>query len=237
MDKDKVKFQIVVSRFNEDLDWLDEFKPVCNIYNKGQDDINNFNCITLSNIGREGDTYLKYIVANYPNFSNHTLFTQAKIDDHVKSILSFKQNIKDILTETKIETQGYIGLSTVSVKDGWNEIIGFDDNAHGLLPIRTWWNKFFAKQPDNNRFRCNYSGIFMASKEHILFHSKEFYEEMNKYLLETEPTGGYVLERLWTTIFDGKTPSKYDKNMKCHIELKRRMDNLRETLEKSIKVI
>jgi hypothetical protein len=210
---------------------------VCNIYNKGCCDISKYKYIILPNIGREGDTYLKYIIANYPNFSNHTLFTQAKIDDHVKSTLSFRQNIKDILTGSKIETQGYIGLSSVSVKDGWNEIIDFNDSAHGLLPIRMWWDKFFTKQPENNRFRCNYSGIFMASKNNILFHSLEFYQKMNDFLILHEPGGGYVLERLWTTIFDGQTPSKYDENMRSHQILLQRMDTLQKTLDGILKSI
>lgn len=236
MDWDRKKLEIVVARYNEDLNWLNEFSPICSIYNKGCDDINvyPFEFLKLDNIGREGDTYLRHIIKKYPNFPEYTLFTQGNINDHVKSPLAFGQNIRDIMRGAKTDMEGYIGLSDVSVNNGWGEIVEFVCTAHADLPIRQWWDMFFDELPKNNRFTCNFSGIFIVSKERILYHSKEFYEELNKYLLETEPIGGYVLERLWTTIFDGETHGKYDdsknKHSLIHNNLKKRIQQLHKSL-------
>jgi Protein of unknown function (DUF3431) len=203
--------QIVVARYNENISWLDEFKDICKIYNKGNDFIP-YQCIQLENIGREGDTYLKHIILNYPKFPKYTLFTQGRINDHVKSELAFKTNIRDIIDGNRIPNS-YEGLSNVSVNNGWNDIRGYNDSAHSGLPIKAWWDKFFTDPPENDTFKCNYSGIFLVPNKSITFHSIEFYKELNNYLLETEPTGGYVLERLWTTIFGQTYKSSFDKSV------------------------
>jgi hypothetical protein len=224
------KLQVVIARYNENLDWTDKFKSIALIYNKGNDFIP-YECIYLENTGREGDTYLKHIILNYPNFPEYTLFTQAKIEDHVRSPTSFKQNIHDIAFGNKTDLNGYIGLSDVSVNSGWNEITDFNDSAHGGLPLKEWWNKYFVNQPENNVIKCNYSGIFMTSKDNILFHPREFYENLDEYLLATEPTGGYCLERLWTTIFDGKTVSKFDRQLSAHETLINKISLLKQSLQ------
>lgn len=81
---------IVVSRFNENVDWL--MKVIYKyawiqkiiIYNKGIDDISSIikNCkkiqiIKTINIGRESETYLRYIIDNYYNLPDYIWFIQA----------------------------------------------------------------------------------------------------------------------------------------------------------------
>jgi len=51
---------IVVSRYNENIEWTKEFPNVL-IYNKGEKLDNYTNQIMLDNVGREGHTYYKYI--------------------------------------------------------------------------------------------------------------------------------------------------------------------------------
>ena len=62
------KLEIVVARYNEDLEWLKkipkEYKIT--IYNKGLDDIKNIpssaTITKLPNIGRESHTYLYHMI-------------------------------------------------------------------------------------------------------------------------------------------------------------------------------
>jgi len=90
----KNKYQIVVSRYNEDIKWLIPFKLITIIYNKGDEDLNlNFNIIKLPNIGRESHTYLHHIINNYDNLKDRTIFIQGKINDH--KILDFEEYFKD----------------------------------------------------------------------------------------------------------------------------------------------
>ena len=66
---------LIVSRFNEDLDWLYKVKDwKIALYNKGQDI--NLDCIKLPNVGREAETYLNFIVNNYDTLKGIYAFFQ-----------------------------------------------------------------------------------------------------------------------------------------------------------------
>jgi hypothetical protein len=74
-----MKTEIVVSRYNENLDWLKKIKKSkdlkITVYNKGKDDID-VPFIPLKNIGRESHTYLYHIINNYDNLADQTIFCQ-----------------------------------------------------------------------------------------------------------------------------------------------------------------
>ena len=63
---------MVVARYNENLNWLEDFKDDINfhIYNKGNDIIEYQN-IKLPNIGREAHTYRTHIINNYDNLDEY----------------------------------------------------------------------------------------------------------------------------------------------------------------------
>tara|TARA_A100001015_G_C14323310_1_gene456449 strand:+ start:101 stop:412 length:312 start_codon:yes stop_codon:yes gene_type:complete len=74
MESKKKDFQIVVSRYNEDISWTEKYSPHVIIYNKGVDSIQN--AISLPNVGRESHTYLYHIISNYHNLAERTIFVQ-----------------------------------------------------------------------------------------------------------------------------------------------------------------
>ena len=74
-------YQIVVARYNENIDWLNSEKDHCIIYNKSKP-LNIPNEIILPNVGRESHTYLYHIIENYDNLSDKTIFFQGNIRDH-----------------------------------------------------------------------------------------------------------------------------------------------------------
>jgi thiol-disulfide isomerase/thioredoxin len=74
-----MKTEIVIARYNENLDWLKKIKKSKNlkitVYNKGPDDID-VPFIKLPNIGRESHTYLYHIINNYTKLADQTIFCQ-----------------------------------------------------------------------------------------------------------------------------------------------------------------
>ena len=74
-----MKTEIVVARYNENLDWLKKIKKSkdlkITVYNKGKDDID-IPFIPLPNVGRESHTYLYHIINNYDNLADQTIFCQ-----------------------------------------------------------------------------------------------------------------------------------------------------------------
>ena len=76
--------EIVVARYNEDIEWFKPLEKFVTVYNKGEKlDIPNEKIIP--NFGRESETYLRHIIENYDSLKDTTVFTQAKISDHMGS--------------------------------------------------------------------------------------------------------------------------------------------------------
>jgi len=80
--------QVVVSKFNENLDWLNRAPfsgyPV-KVYNKGPNEgaRNGLRACTtrvLPNVGRESHTYLHHIIENYDSLANITVFLPGSAD-------------------------------------------------------------------------------------------------------------------------------------------------------------
>lgn len=79
---------IVISRYNENIDWVLPYNDVAIVYNKGDNNIPNLsNKFNLPNIGREGHTYLYHILNRYCELSNRTIFLQADWFPHNETIL------------------------------------------------------------------------------------------------------------------------------------------------------
>jgi len=85
---------IVIARYNENLDWLQQVKTNhynIKIYNKGNK-LDNLNYTQLENIGREAHTYLYHIINNYNNLTEYTYFLQGNPFDHCNNIINILNN-------------------------------------------------------------------------------------------------------------------------------------------------
>lgn len=72
---DKNEYELVVARYNENIDWTKPYNDILTVYNKGVP-LGMENEIPLPNVGREGHTYLYHIVTNYDKLSQMTVFHQ-----------------------------------------------------------------------------------------------------------------------------------------------------------------
>ena len=94
-----MKNTLVISRFQENINWVNLIinKFIINniiIYNKGKKNLPNFNSdkikiINVPNIGREGGTYLDFIIENYDNLPKEIWFTQGNPFIHSPNFLNF----------------------------------------------------------------------------------------------------------------------------------------------------
>lgn len=129
---DKLKLEIVVSRFNEDISWTTPYKSIVTIYNKGNDYIEN--AINLPNVGRESHTYLSHIIQNYDKLAEKTVFFQGagpsfgyrnnSDGGHMISNLRFE----DYLSRTEdlfyvLTSRIKSDLSQISVRNGYNKYL------------------------------------------------------------------------------------------------------------------
>jgi hypothetical protein len=97
--KTKKNFELIITRYNENITWSDNYKEFRTVYNKGSDV--DYECINRPNIGRDGETILYHIINNWDNLSETTFFCQGSINDRNDQILTINDfnnyiNCKDI---------------------------------------------------------------------------------------------------------------------------------------------
>lgn len=186
----------VLSRYNEnnhkffDLIHRGYSKNII-IYDKGKK--LNSNTIKLPNVGREGHTFLTYIVENYKNLPNEILFSQYDPMDHVK--LSGSEKLKSFLLGD------FIDFSCMN-STSYDEIV-----AGRYINWKSMFSKIFNKFSDEDYYRflhigTSINGIFKVKKEAILKHELDFYKKCLRLLdYHINPKEGFFFERAWKPIF------------------------------------
>lgn len=205
-----MSYKIVVARYNENIEWLNNEKLNCIFYNKGKQ-LNIDNEVILPNVGRESETYLHYIITNYDNLPDVVVFTQARISDHkgnddINYLLKIKNEALQDSKSQNFNTNYDIGGCSDFSKE-WNFSNGnyyLKDNYKDNNPIKfiDWFTKYINIHfPDPINFYQN--AIFSVKKELILQNPIEYYQ---KLILEVNhhinPTEGHFFERSWYYIFN-----------------------------------
>jgi hypothetical protein len=71
-----MKYQTVIIRYNEDIEWANHLKHPAIIYNKGDDIISKHPVVNLKNIGMFVASQLYHCIDNYDNLADKTFFVQ-----------------------------------------------------------------------------------------------------------------------------------------------------------------
>ena len=205
-----MSYKIIVARYNENIEWLNNEKLNCIFYNKGKQ-LNIDNEVILPNVGRESETYLHYIITNYDNLPDVVVFIQARISDHkgrddINYLLKIKNEALQDSKSQNFNTNNDIGLGSDFNKE-WNYSNGnyyLKDNYKDNTPIKfiDWFTKYInVDYPNPINFYKN--AIFSVKKELILKNPIEYYQ---KLILEVNhhinPTEGHFFERSWYYIFN-----------------------------------
>jgi hypothetical protein len=218
---------IIVSRYNENLNWtleepFNEFKYI--VYNKGVND--NFEkskvvkIINLENVGRCDHTYLYHIVTNYNNLSDINIFFPGSLNMEMK-----KKRAISILTKIKNNNYNkafFICEYNVNIYnifkdlklDNWCASNNENSNLNNetklqpslIRPYGKWYRHYFGNIKAN--FYC-YWGIFSIDKKDIIQHPIQKYIILLKLLNNhSNPEVGHYIERSWGALFH---PIKYTK--------------------------
>ena len=193
---EKNKICMCVSAFNEDLNWLENVDKYIKIklYNKGnKSDIKDkYNAEILHNVGRESHTYLTYIINNYDNLPEYTIFIQGRPFDHSPKLYETLSNI--ITTNDKLEFK-YISERIYNCKLSGCRL-------HSGLPLLKIYNDIFETNIIDKDFHFGAGAQFILHKSLILKHDINFYKKCLKYLdNDINPISGFVFERIWELIF------------------------------------
>ena len=224
--------ELVIARYNENLEWLNNapFRkyPVI-IYNKGVN--NNFNAESkdvriekLQNVGKCDHTYLYHIINNYDNLADVTVFLPGSA--HMKEKMKKTKRIMNELENNNNNNSVFLGSSMNDVKtqlynfklDEWktSNKENFNQNHESKLsvaykrPFGKWFESNFGSIQIQH---VSYGGIMAISKQHILQHSKNYYQNLIKELdNHSNPEAGHYIERAWEAVFYPMTGARFINN-------------------------
>jgi len=211
-------FTIVISRFNEDLEWLKEprfknHKIVC--YNKGEDDLfykhPNMEIISLPNVGMCNHTYLHHIISNYDNLDELTLFLPGSCMDANKlgttnatfyRMLQTNDSVFAISQTNDVRQNLYNFTLDFWKVSNFQNIKSTHDGALKLCRIRPF-GKFYEYYFGNLYTPgVNYFSIYGVTKTHILQSPKKLFEDLIDHVdKDTHTEAAHYLERIALAMF------------------------------------
>jgi hypothetical protein len=213
------RLDIIVSRFNENLEWMNEepfnkFRYI--VYNKGENE--DFekkyikNIISLPNVGRCDHTYLYHIINNFENLANINVFFPGSLNiEHkkqkAKKILYNILKYKRAIFCSKISVNGIKNEFENFVLDNWecSELSNKSlNNESKLLPalIRPFGKWFYFHFGDKYVKYITMNGIFSIQKADIIKHDINRYKKLLTGVeRHSNPEVGHFIERSWAAIF------------------------------------
>jgi len=254
------KVKIIVSRFHENLNWLqespfNEFQYI--VYNKGDNDdfnkTNVENVITLPNVGKCDHTYLYHIVNNFDNLDDILVFFPGSLDSHggkKSRAIDILERIKRNNYNSAVFTCDYcaegvlkkfknftIDSYSTSSPENYNKNMETTTYHANIRPFWKWYLVNFGKININY---YTFQGIFSVDKRDILQHPRYRYEKLlNQVGVHSNPEVGHYIERSWGAIFFPMTHTKVLINnipsfrtMKKPVFVKRRPTILRPIVNK-----
>jgi hypothetical protein len=219
---------IIVSRYNEDLNWtlekpFNEFKYI--VYNKGDNEnfekANIKQILTLPNVGRCDHTYLYHITENYDMLNNVLVFFPGSLNLGIKKEIAIDllNRIKNnngnaaIFVGRLLQNGVYDEFKNFHLEN-WsssdhNNIVKNNESILYPANIRPFGKWFLHNFGNIKVYISNYYGIFSVDKKDIIQHRKYRYEKLVKQLeVSSNPEVGHYIERSWAAIF---FPLKYSK--------------------------
>lgn len=149
----------------------------------------------LGNFGRESAVYLNYILTFRERLKKWTIFSQA---DPVPHAPDFRKRVRDLLAGGKDQAPAFIPLTFPEMTCNQK---GAPHHPEEIPIAWIWHNLFKGECPIRIKYRPG--AIFAVHRDLIRMRSEAFYEFcFDKVLASSDPPEGYVLEKLWSYIFD-----------------------------------
>jgi hypothetical protein len=178
----------VIAKYKEDISWVNQLKCPYIVYDKSND---------IPNVGRESETYLRYIIANYEKLPNYILFLQGHPFDHLT-----------------IRTVDYINESIDKILDNNIDFLHLNNLHHEPHNKYTRTKESFIALFNHtlpNIFIFPPGAQFIVSRDSILSRSKEFYQTISNVMSKINNTSvsfknclvcPWTIERMWSYIFN-----------------------------------
>lgn len=174
-----MSYKIVISRYNENIDWLNNLQiENVIIYNKGNDYIPG--AIPRKNIGMNIETMFNYIVENYNNLPDYIFFLQGNPFDHILKEIT-QINIQKYIDNIVNSNPDKIFPFYVNYLTEYESKLGLGSSYRKLassLRISEYWNLFF-NEPYPQQVSFAHGGAqYIIPKNIIKLKPIEFYSKI-----------------------------------------------------------
>jgi len=188
---------LIISRFNEDLSWVDALTIPYIIYNKGQTLPDHPN-IQRPNVGREAETWLYHIITHYNCLAEYTIFLQGDPYDHCKNLNKILEDFPKNLHLAHLYSSGCWGLAEIQYRETTQHV-----NSIGVHP-----ELLFNRQYEAELYCFSNGAQYAVHKTNILSKPLAYYTHLyNSIYWGPNPPDHYTehvpwsLERIWPAIF------------------------------------
>jgi hypothetical protein len=197
--------EVVIAKYNENVDWVSKLKYDVIIYDKSDNPIEN--SIHRPNIGREAETLLYHIITTYDKLPDLTIFLQG--DPRSNPV---KYTYEEVINEINKDHEEILKpiltwVGNTNMEDYW------------LKKCLILNKKFF--DTDNNVIYSS-GAQYVIPKFNILHRPKKFYQYLHNEIIKygdkgLEPNNinledgidAWTMELLWGKIFDINVKLKY----------------------------
>ena len=205
---------IVVAKYKEDISWVNMLRYPYIVYDKSKD---------IPNVGREAETYLRYIIANYETLPDYVVLLQGNPFDHLSKLSVLR---KRYFWERKVfnpieNAVNYVNQSIANAIANRRDVVFLNDpytEPHDKYtrtrkPFMTLFN-----HPLPNTLLFPIGAQYIVSRESILCRSKHFYETISNVMSTVDNKNPlskenclvcpWTMERMWPYIFNKSIPNK-----------------------------
>lgn len=175
----RAQFEIVITRYNEDLSWTDGIEHLCTVYNKGEQ-FSKGKCtvIAVPNHGIGTETMLRHMVEQYHNLADVTFFCQATLCDREdQPLYPLEMYARCGIDELVCVKEDLWELPTARFR--WR-VSSPQCVSVGDLDLATWRKEVFGLQlPFRGAYESWVKGDWIAAgRQRILRRPKKFYKDL-----------------------------------------------------------
>ena len=211
------RFQLVIARYDEDISWSDRYAGSRVIYNKGTPLDSSLyyydRYYEVANIGRESETFLRYIIDNYYYLPKYVGFSQGdmtRTHDYVRPKDFGADMFIAMLNEA--ELNGYSTPAPTNPKTpggdwGWKFVPAYKnftlEHLSKARTLKDWFseNGWYDYVDDKLWLYC--ASYFVVSSTFIKSKSLSYYQNIHKKVnYSVNPREGHFMERSWFYVFN-----------------------------------
>jgi hypothetical protein len=207
-----MKTVVVISKYEENVDWTKQINHEVIIYDKSDNPIEN--SIPRPNIGREAETLCYYIITHYNNLPDAIIFLQADPKSN-PPLHTIEECVEEINKNHEIKLRGFLT---------WDHSINIENNWLKKVPL--FHKKIFEDYKVDVKFSLG--AQYIIPKENILSKPLDFYELLHKQMLKfnngldanqehfDDGVDAWMMEATWYEIFNPnrKLNINYKENLK-----------------------